>query len=211
MTLPAPTYDLVLLLDAEADAQAHTRILGEAREAIKAEGELLRDDTWGDRALTYPIDHKTTARYHLLQFHATTPGLLDRLDRSLRFADEVVRFRVIKLKPGTPDAPDMGTPGAPAKAEEAAPAPVAEVTPEPEAVPTPTPAAEAEATVATTSGPEATQEPQAAVEPEAAPGSEAAPQPEAAGEPETAPAPEATQEPETAPTPAAPETLGEPA
>jgi small subunit ribosomal protein S6 len=135
VTLPAPTYDLVLLLDAEADEQAHTRILGEAREAIEAEGELLRDDTWGDRALTYPIDHKTTARYHLLQFHATTPGLLERLDRSLRFADEVVRFRVIKLKPGTPAAPDVGTPGTPARAEEPAPAPAAEAAPEPEAAP----------------------------------------------------------------------------
>jgi small subunit ribosomal protein S6 len=147
VTLPAPTYDLVLLLDAEADEQAHTRILGEAREAIKAEGELLRDDTWGDRALTYPIDHKTTARYHLLQFHATTPGLLERLDRSLRFADEVVRFRVVKLKPGTPAAPDMSAPGAPTRAEEPTPAPAAaatpeaEVVPEPEAVPTPEPEA----------------------------------------------------------------------
>ncbi len=182
VTLPAPTYDLVLLLDAEADEQAHTRILGEAREAIKAEGELLRDDTWGDRALTYPIDHKTTARYHLLQFHATTPGLLERLDRSLRFADEVVRFRVIKLKPGTPEAPDMGVTGAPAKAEEPTSAPTAEAAPEPEA------------TVATAPQAEATPEPETAVEPETAP--------EAPAPPQDAAPPEA---------PAAPEALGEPA
>ncbi len=155
MTLPAPTYDLVLLLDAEADEQAHTRILGEAREAIKAEGELLRDDTWGDRALTYPIDHKTTARYHLLQFHATTPGLLERLDRSLRFADEVVRFRVVKLKPGTPAAPEMSAPGAPAKVEEPAPTPVVEAAPVPAVEATP------EAV--------AVQEPEAAPTPESAP------------------------------------------
>jgi small subunit ribosomal protein S6 len=181
MTLPAPTYDLVLLLDAEADAQAHTRILGEAREAIKAEGELLRDDTWGDRALTYPIDHKTTARYHLLQFHATTPGLLERLDRSLRFADEVVRFRVVKLKPGTPEAPEMSVPAAPARVEEPTPVPAAQATPEPEA--------------ATTS------------EPEAAPQPEAAPKPAAAIVPETAPQ-DAPAPPEA---PSAPEPLGEPA
>ncbi len=105
MTLPAPTYDLVLLLDAEAEEQAHARILGEAREAIRAQGELLRDDAWGDRALTYQIDHKATAKYHLMQFHATAPELLEKLDRSLRIADEVVRFRIVKLKPGTPEAP----------------------------------------------------------------------------------------------------------
>jgi small subunit ribosomal protein S6 len=105
MTLPAPTYDLVLLLDAEADAQAHERILGEARAAIEAQGELLRDDEWGDRALSFPIAHKATARYHLLQFHVAAPELLEKLDRSLRIADEVVRFRIVKLKPGTPEAP----------------------------------------------------------------------------------------------------------
>ncbi len=189
VTLPAPTYDLVLLLDAEADEQAHTRILGEAREAIKAEGELLRDDTWGDRALTYPIDHKTTARYHLLQFHATTPGLLERLDRSLRFADEVVRFRVIKLKPGTPAAPDMGTPSTPARVAEPTPAPAVEAAPESEAGPEP------EATVE----PETAPEPEAVQEPEAAPAldPEAAPTPASAATPE----PDATQEPEAAPTP----------
>jgi len=173
VTLPAPTYDLVLLLDAEADAQAHTRILGEAREAIAAEGELLRDDTWGDRALTYPIDHKTTARYHLLQFHATTPGLLERLDRSLRFADEVVRFRVVKLKPGTPAAPDMSVPGAPARAEEPTPAPTAAAVPEaapapaPEAVAAPAPEAVA-APAPEAKAPEATPEPAAAIAPETA-------------------------------------------
>jgi small subunit ribosomal protein S6 len=122
MTLPAPTYDLVLLLDAEAEDAARAKILAEARDAIAAQGELLRDDEWGDRALTYPIDHKKTAKYHLLQFHATTPELLRGLDRSLRIADEVVRFRIVKLKPGTPAAPDMGAPGV-ARAVELTPEP----------------------------------------------------------------------------------------
>ncbi len=116
MTLPAPTYDLVLLLDTEAEEAARAKILADAREAIAAQGELLRDDEWGDRALTYPIAHKATARYHLLQFHAATPELLRGLDRSLRIADEVVRFRIVKLKPGTPAAPDMSAAGSSAAA-----------------------------------------------------------------------------------------------
>ncbi len=123
MTLPAPTYDLVLLLDAEAEEPARAKILADAREAIAAQGELLRDDDWGDRALTYPIAHKATAKYHLLQFHAGSPELLHGLDRTLRIADEVVRFRIVKLKPGTPDAPDMSAPGASAVVAPAAPTP----------------------------------------------------------------------------------------
>jgi small subunit ribosomal protein S6 len=129
MTLPAPTYDLVLLLDAAAEEPARAKILADAREAIAAQGELLRDDDWGDRALTYPIAHKATAKYHLLQFHAGSPELLNGLDRTLRIADEVVRFRIVKLKPGTPDAPDMRAPGASAAAVAApAPEPVAAAT-----------------------------------------------------------------------------------
>jgi small subunit ribosomal protein S6 len=107
MTLPAPTYDLVLMLDLEVEAPARAKILEDAGAAIKKQGELLRHDEWGRRELTYPIDHKTAAEYHLLQFHAGSPELLKGLDRSLRIADEVIRFRIVKLKPGTPDAPDM--------------------------------------------------------------------------------------------------------
>jgi small subunit ribosomal protein S6 len=140
MTLPAPTYDLVLLLDAEAEEPARAKILADAREAIAAQGELLRDDEWGDRALTYPIAHKTTAKYHLLQFHAGAPELLSGLDRTLRIADEVVRFRIVKLKPGTPDAPDMSAPGASAVV---APAPGASAVVAP-AAPTPEPVVAAE-------------------------------------------------------------------
>jgi small subunit ribosomal protein S6 len=107
MTLPAPTYDLVLMLDTEADAPARSKIVADARGAIEAQGELLRHDEWGDRALAYPIDHKQAAEYHLLQFHSSTPELLGSLDRSLRITDGIVRFRIVKLKPGTPAAPDM--------------------------------------------------------------------------------------------------------
>jgi small subunit ribosomal protein S6 len=128
MTRAAPTYDLVLLLDAEAEEPARAKILADAREAIASQGELLRDDAWGERALTYPIAHKATAKYHLLQFHAASPELLRGLDRTLRIADEVLRFRIVKLKPGTPDAPDMGAPQASAAVEpEPEPAAVGEL------------------------------------------------------------------------------------
>jgi small subunit ribosomal protein S6 len=106
MTLPAPTYDLVLMIDPQAEEDTRAKIVADARKAIEAQGELLRHDEWGNRAMAYPIDHKTNAEYHLLQFH-TTPELLGTLNRTLRITDEVIRFRVIKLAPGTPDAPEM--------------------------------------------------------------------------------------------------------
>jgi small subunit ribosomal protein S6 len=107
MTLPAPTYDLVLLLDPQVEQAARAKIVADARAAIEAQGELLRHDEWGDRALAYPIERKTDAEYHLLQFHAGTPELLSGLDRALRITDGILRFRIVKLAPGVPDAPDM--------------------------------------------------------------------------------------------------------
>jgi small subunit ribosomal protein S6 len=107
VTLPAPTYDLVLLLDPQAEEQARAKILDDTRAAISAGGELVNEADWGDRALAYPIERHANAEYHLLQFHAGAPALLSELDRTLRITDGVLRFRIIKLAPGTPAAPDM--------------------------------------------------------------------------------------------------------
>jgi small subunit ribosomal protein S6 len=129
MTLPAPTYDLVVLLDPQAEEDARARLVADARAAIEAQGELLRHDDWGTRTLAYPIDRKTVAEYHLLQFHAGKPELLGSLDRSLRLADDILRFRIVKLKPGVPDAPNMKSAGASAPAAEPAQAEPATATP----------------------------------------------------------------------------------
>jgi ribosomal protein S6 len=147
MTLPAPTYDLVVLLDPQADDTTRAKLVADTRASIEGQGELLRHDDWGERALAYPIDRKSSAQYHLMQFHVADEQLLGGLDRTLRLADEVLRFRIIKLAPGVPAAPDMSSGAAAARrpddaaeappaheAEapaEAAPEPVADAAPEP--------------------------------------------------------------------------------
>jgi len=101
------TYDLVLLLDTEAEQGARAGILKDVKESISSNGELVRHDEWGKRELAYPIQHREQAEYHLLQFHPSGAAVLNSLDRSLRIADEVLRFRIVKLRPGTPGPPDM--------------------------------------------------------------------------------------------------------
>jgi small subunit ribosomal protein S6 len=152
MTLPAPTYDLVLLLDTKADDDTRAKIVATARAEIEAQGEFLRHDEWGVRALTYPIDRQGTAEYHLLQFHAPDTELLNNLNRTLRIADEVLRHRIIKLAPGVPDAPDMSAGAAASRRPEdegdaplqAQPDAVAEPAPAPPAEAEPAPPAEAQ-------------------------------------------------------------------
>ncbi len=105
MANEAPVYDLVLLLSPEADEEVRTKILRDVESAIAAAGgSIERNDTWGRRPLAYEIRHQPDAEYHLLQFKA--PGaLIEELSHTLRITDGVVRFRVIKVRSGTPEAP----------------------------------------------------------------------------------------------------------
>ncbi len=134
MTLPAPTYDLMLLLDLQAEESVRAKIVADAVKAIQSQGELVRQAEWGERPLAYPIDRQASAEYHLLQFHVGETALLDGLDRTLRIADGVLRHRIIKLKPGTPDPPEM-SPARRTETGDAEAAPAATAAPAAEAEP----------------------------------------------------------------------------
>jgi small subunit ribosomal protein S6 len=170
MTLPPPIYDLVLLLDVQLEEPARAKIVADARATIEAQGELLRHDPWGERPLAYPIARKTSAEYHLLQFHASTPKLLDSLEHSLRIIDGILRFRIIKLKPGVPEAPDMRASSTPRRSEaepheESGRDQAQAEQPQPASEPEPSPASEPEPSP--TSEPEPPPTPEAAAEPAA--------------------------------------------
>ncbi len=135
----ALVYDLMLLLDTAATDAQRAKILADTEAAITAEGTLVGKHDWGARALAYEIRHKGEAEYHLFQFNAT-PALLERLHRTLRLTDGIVRFRIIKLAPGTPDPPTV-RPEPPRAAEEEAPPAESEAAPPPaEAAPAEAPA-----------------------------------------------------------------------
>jgi small subunit ribosomal protein S6 len=99
-----PLYDLVLMLDSAAPDDQRQKVTAGVEQTIDSGGEIVNSQDWGVRQTAYEIRHKTDAEYHLLQFHGR-PEILERLQRTLRIADGVVRFRIIKLKPGTPAPP----------------------------------------------------------------------------------------------------------
>lgn len=120
MAAPAPLYDLVLMLDPAAPDDQRTKILSDAEAMISGAGEIVNRQDWGTRTMIYEIRHKTDAEYHLLQFHGPAE-LLTNLHRTLRITDGVIRFRIIKLAPGTPPAPEpRAAPVAEAEAPSAA-------------------------------------------------------------------------------------------
>jgi small subunit ribosomal protein S6 len=97
-------YDLMLLLDPNAPDGRHDQILGEVKSMIEKDGTLVGQHDWGMRRIAFEIDHRKEAAYHLFQFESEPP-LLDRLGHQLKIADGVLRFRTIRLKPGSPPPP----------------------------------------------------------------------------------------------------------
>src|SRR3954447_11078311 len=121
-----PLYDLMLLLDPGAPSDRQETILRDVQGLIESGGTLAGAYDWGTRRMTFEIDHRPDAAYHLLQFETEGGGaLLERVDHSLKIMDGVLRHRIIRLKDGSPPPPtprderrgyegDDGTPDVPA-------------------------------------------------------------------------------------------------
>jgi small subunit ribosomal protein S6 len=97
-------YDLMLLLDPTAPEERRNAAISEAESMISSGGELVGSYDWGTRRMAYEIDHRPEAEYRLYQFNGDNP-LLERLNQRLRITDAVLRFRIIKVKPGQPTPP----------------------------------------------------------------------------------------------------------
>ena len=121
MATEAPLYDLVLLLDTTIEDERRGQILANVEHAIDGAGEIVGRHEWGVRSTAYEVRKHGDAEYHLLQFHGP-PRLLEQLDHNLKITDGVLRFRIIRLRPGTPAPPDMRAPAAAATAPAPEPA-----------------------------------------------------------------------------------------
>lgn len=100
----AALYDLMLMTDPDAPDGREDEIVSEVTGMIDSGGTLVGAHDWGTRRLAYEIDHRREAGYHLFQLESE-PDLLERLDHSLKIMDGVLRFRIIRLKPGSPPPP----------------------------------------------------------------------------------------------------------
>ena len=98
-------YDLMLLLDPNAPDERRREIVSNVQSQIEAGGTLVGAHDWGMRRIAFEIDHRADADYHLFQFETDGGDLLERLDHTLKITDGVLRFRIIRLKPGSPPPP----------------------------------------------------------------------------------------------------------
>ena len=97
-------YDLMLLIDPNAPDGRQDQVVRDVQSMIESGGTLVGSHDWGERRMAYEIDHRPEAQYHLFQFESETE-LLERLQHQLKIMDGVLRFRIIRLKPGAPTPP----------------------------------------------------------------------------------------------------------
>jgi small subunit ribosomal protein S6 len=105
----AHLYDLMLLLDAAAPEDRRQEILAEVQGMLEDGGTIVGLHDWGNRRLSFEIDHRPDADYKLIQFEGEN-DLLERLNSSLKIMDGVLRFRIIRQKPGGPPVPERPDP-----------------------------------------------------------------------------------------------------
>lgn len=121
MPKQASLYDLMVVLSTTAEDDRRAKILSDVEAEITSGGGVVeRNDDWRTRTLAYEIRHQREGEYHLLQFTGPV-ALLESLSHNLRIDDAVLRFRIIKVLPGTPPPPETAPP---VVAAPAAPAPV---------------------------------------------------------------------------------------
>jgi ribosomal protein S6 len=141
MSMPSETYDLLLIVSANADEDRRAAIHADAEALIaKGGGSVSATTDWGQRPLSFDIEHESAGDYRILRFEA--PGeSLEAISRQLNITDNLLRHRIIKAVPGAPEA----VTAAPVTAATPAPAPVAAPVATPEPVAEVAEAVEAEA------------------------------------------------------------------
>lgn len=119
MAREAPIYDLTLLLDPGTDGDRREQIVADVVDLIDRTGEFIGRHDWGARQTSYEVRKHPDADYHLIQFRGPA-SLLEQLDHNLKITDGILRFRIIKLRPGTPPPPDLAAAATSAPAQDSA-------------------------------------------------------------------------------------------
>ena len=109
-------YDLMLLLDSSAPEERQRELIAEVESMLGSGGTIVSAHDWGVRRITFEIDHRPEAAYHLYQFEGENE-LLEKLNHSLKIMDGVLRFRIIRQGPGAPPVPPSPDP-APVRRED---------------------------------------------------------------------------------------------
>ena len=90
-------YETVFILTPVlSDIQMKDAVIRFIKVITDNKGEVINEEHWGLKKLAYPIQHKNTGFYHLLEFKSE-PSLISKLETELRRDEKVMRFLTVSI------------------------------------------------------------------------------------------------------------------
>jgi len=89
-------YDIVVLVSPDLSEEESTKLAGDYKKILTDGGaEIVKDEPWGRRRLSFPILRKKEAYYHYVQANAEPPVVAE-LERRLKLSDQVLRHLAVR-------------------------------------------------------------------------------------------------------------------
>lgn len=60
-------------------------------------GNLIKEDLWGLRSLSYPIQHSDRAFFAHFEF-ASEPSAIITLDKNIRLTEDIIRYLIVRVE-----------------------------------------------------------------------------------------------------------------
>ena len=90
-------YETVFILTPVLSDKQTKEAVEKFKKSLKSSGaKINHEESWGLKKLAYPIQHKNTGFYHLLEFKSE-PSLIAKLEIELRRDEKVMRFLTVSI------------------------------------------------------------------------------------------------------------------
>ena len=90
-------YETVFIMTPVLSEEQMKEAVSKFQDYLKKKGaEIVHEDHWGLRKMSYPIQKKSTGFYHLIEFKAD-PQLVKDLELQLKRDERVIRFLTMAM------------------------------------------------------------------------------------------------------------------
>lgn len=94
-------YETVMVFSVKNGEESINALVEKFNKLISDNATVTKVDTWGQRALAYPIEDETAGYYVLVEF-SSDPDFPAELDRIYKITDGVLRSMIIVKEEKTP-------------------------------------------------------------------------------------------------------------
>ena len=90
-------YETVFVLTPVLSEQQFQESIGKFRDLLaQQKAEIIHEEKIGLKRLAYPIQHKSTGFYHLIEFKAA-PTVVEKLEIEYKRDERIIRFLTVAL------------------------------------------------------------------------------------------------------------------